>query len=241
MRRIALAFVVASTATARRAPVAAPRQPPPSPDADAAGQRRAGRRRRRRHRRQRRHRARADRRRLRDPRGRRAAADRHVLRSRPPVRAARAGRGGAAAGRGPQQPGDGRGPGLPAAARRSVRDGGADARACSRSRATSSTATCSPAISSRSTTTGGMAGTSQAFTEDMSAGRPRGRSLRRQEGAVGGGRRSSNRPTGPASWIRCGPAAPATPTRPFNRDGAVLGVNAIDDEVLDRGASRCAP
>ena len=80
-----------------------------------------------------------------------------------------------------------------------------------------------------------MAGTSQAFTEDM---RLVGRAVDRFVGkkvAVGGGGEARSRPTAPASWIRCGRRRAGNANTPFNRDGAVLGVNAIDDEVLDRG------
>ena len=84
------------------------------------------------------------------------------------------------------------------------------------------------------TTTGGMAGTSQAFTEDM---RLVGRAVDR---FVGKKVRSAAvekleqayraREMDPMRTRRTGNA-----NTPLNRDGAVLGVNAIDDEVLDRG------
>jgi VWFA-related protein len=84
------------------------------------------------------------------------------------------------------------------------------------------------------TTTGGMAGTSQAFTEDMSL------VARAVDRFVGKKVRSAAvdkleqayraREMDPQRTRRAGNA-----NTPFNRDGAVLGVNAIDDDVLDRG------
>jgi VWFA-related protein len=83
-------------------------------------------------------------------------------------------------------------------------------------------------------TTSGVAGGTQAFTDDM-------RLVRRAvDRFVGKKTRSATvekleayyraREMDPSRSRR---ADPRTPT--FNRDGAVLGVNAIDDELLDRG------
>jgi VWFA-related protein len=83
-------------------------------------------------------------------------------------------------------------------------------------------------------TTSGVTGGTQAFTDDM-------RLVRRAvDRFVGKKTRSATvekleayyraREMDPSRSRR---ADPRTPT--FNRDGAVLGVNAIDDEVLDRG------
>jgi VWFA-related protein len=83
-------------------------------------------------------------------------------------------------------------------------------------------------------TTGGMAGMSQAFTEDMAL------ASRAVDRFVGRKVRSAAidklqqayaaRELDPARTRRGG-----NTQNSFNRDGAVLGVNAIDDELLDRG------
>jgi VWFA-related protein len=83
-------------------------------------------------------------------------------------------------------------------------------------------------------TTGGMAGTSQAFTEDLAlveraVGRFVGKKVR--SGAVEKLEQAYRaRELDPQRSRRAGNA-----NNTFNRDGAVLGVNAIDDELLDRG------
>lgn len=84
-------------------------------------------------------------------------------------------------------------------------------------------------------TTGGMAGTVQAFTEDVAL------ASRAVDRFVGKKVRSAAvdklnqayqaREMDPQRTRRTGNAN----TNLFNRDGAVLGVNAIDDELLDRG------
>lgn len=84
-------------------------------------------------------------------------------------------------------------------------------------------------------TTGGMVGTSQAFTEDMAlVGRAVGRFVGKKvrSGAVEKLEQAYRaRELDPQRNRRAGNANNNT----FNRDGAVLGVNAIDDELLDRG------
>ncbi|MEO5819983.1 MAG: VWA domain-containing protein [Vicinamibacteraceae bacterium] len=82
-------------------------------------------------------------------------------------------------------------------------------------------------------TTGGMAGTSQAFTEDMRlvdravdrfvGKKVRSAAVEKLEQAY------RARELDPQRTRRAGNA------NAFNRDGAVLGVNAIDDDLLDRG------
>ena len=84
------------------------------------------------------------------------------------------------------------------------------------------------------TTTGGMAGTSQAFTEDMSlVGRAVDRFVGKKVRSAAVEKLEQAyraREMDPMRTRRTGNA-----NTPLNRDGAVLGVNAIDDEVLDRG------
>ena len=84
------------------------------------------------------------------------------------------------------------------------------------------------------TTTGGMAGTSQAFTEDMSlVGRAVDRFVGKKVRSAAVEKLEQAyraREMDPMRGRRTGNA-----NTPLNRDGAVLGVNAIDDEVLDRG------
>jgi VWFA-related protein len=84
------------------------------------------------------------------------------------------------------------------------------------------------------TTTGGMAGTSQAFTEDMTlVGRAVDRFVGRKVRSAAIDKLQQAyfaREIDPARTSRAG-----NTQNSFNRDGAVLGVNAIDDELLDRG------
>jgi VWFA-related protein len=84
-------------------------------------------------------------------------------------------------------------------------------------------------------TTGGMAGTSQAFTEDMAlVGRAVDRFVGKKVRSAAVDKLNQAyqaRELDPMRTRRAGNAN----SNLFNRDGAVLGVNAIDDELLERG------
>jgi VWFA-related protein len=84
-------------------------------------------------------------------------------------------------------------------------------------------------------TTGGMSGTAQAFTEDMAlVGRAVDRFVGKKVRSAAVDKLNQAyqaREFDPQRTRRAGNAS----GNQFNRDGAVLGVNAIDDELLDRG------